>query len=159
MTNKLMIASIGATILMASTLSASSEYIPNLNEKIAQNTKMIKEYKGYIADLVKENKKFKEIKAKNPKLYVEKPLYEETKKAYIYRIKLNGAKAKNLKFTIKNHIASVEMYLKIERNDSNGYYSSSQNFYQEFTIPKNVEEDNISNKVDGNYFEIIMPKK
>ena len=51
------------------------------------------------------------------------------------------------------------MYLKVERKDSSGYYSSSQNFYQEFSIPKDVVEENITNEIDGDYFDIMMPKR
>ena len=51
------------------------------------------------------------------------------------------------------------MTLKTEKNDKNGYFFSSQNFYQEFTIPSDVKESKIKNRVDGDYFEIIMPKK
>ena len=159
MTNKLMIASLGATLLIASPLSAFSEYIPNLNSKIDYNSKLIDEHKAYIIKLEKRNDYLNNIKLKNPKLYIKKPLYENTKEAYIYRVKLDGAKAKNLSFTIRDHIASIEMYLKVERKDSSGYYSSSQNFYQEFSIPKDVVEENITNEIDGDYFEIMMPKR
>jgi len=159
MSNKFLISSIAATLLVATSLLASEAYIPNLNEELSYNQKILKEYKDVIKKLEKRNIYLAKVKKENPKLYVEKPLYEETKDAYIYRVKLAGAKAKNMNFTIKNHMASIEMNLKVERNDKNGYYSSSQNFYQEFSIPKNVKEDKITNKVNGDYFEIIMPKK
>lgn len=159
MLHKLLISSTAAALLLSSALFAQGEYIPNLNEELSYNQKMLKEYKDTIKKLEKRDSYLTKVKKENPKLYVQKPLYEETKKAYIYRVKLGGARAKNMNFTIKDHVASVEMNLKTERNDKNGYYSSSQNFYQEFSIPKNVKEDKITNKVNGDYFEIIMPKK
>jgi len=159
MLNKLLISSATVAFLLSSSLLAKEQYIPNLNDELSYNQKIIKEYKDTIKKLEKRNSYLSKVKKENPKLYVEKPLYEDTKEAYIYRIKLAGAKAKNMNFTIKNHMASVEMYLKTERNDKNGYYSSSQNFYQQFSIPKNVKEDKITNRVNGDYFEVIMPKK
>jgi len=98
-------------------------------------------------------------KAKNPKLYEKKPLYEETKEAYIHRIKLNGAEAKNINFTIKDHVLSIDMNIKVEHKDKNSYYASSKYFFQSYSIPSNVEESKIKNLVDGDYFVIIMPKK
>lgn len=159
MLHKLLLSSITATLLLSTAINAQEQYIPNLNDELSYNQKMIKEYKTIIEKLEKRNTYLGKIKKENPDLYVQKPLYEDTKEAYIYRIKLAGAKAKNMNFTIKDHIASVEMYLKTERNDKNGYYSSSQNFYEQFAIPKNVKEDKITNKVNGDYFEIIMPKE
>jgi len=158
MLNKLFISSITAALLLSSSLLAKGQYIPNLNNELSYNQQIIKEYKDTIKKLEKRDSYLVKVKKENPKLYVQKPLYEETKKAYIYRVKLAGAKAKNMNFTIKDHVASVEMYLKTERNDKNGYYSSSQNFFQQFSIPKNVKENKITDKVNGDYFEITMPK-
>lgn len=159
MLNKLFISSIAATLLLSSSLFAKEQYIPNLNDELSYNQKIVKEYKDIIKKLEERNSYLSKVKKENPKLYLQKLLYEDTKEAYIYRVKLAGAKAKNMNFTIKNHVASVEMYLKTERNDKNGYFSSSQNFYQQFSIPKNVQEEKITNRVDGDYFEITMPKK
>jgi len=159
MFNKLLMSSAVATALLSASLFASGEYIPDLNNEFSYNQHMIQEYKSTINKLEKRNAYLAKVKSENPKLYASKPLYENRKSEYIYRIKLNGAKAKNLNFTIKNHTVSIEMSLKTERNSKNGYYSNSQDFYQEFTIPKDVQESKISNKIDGDYYEIIMPKK
>jgi len=159
MLNKIFVSFVLGCVSAGSLLFASVNYIPNLNDELSYNQKMIKEYKSAISKLEKRNKYLKNIKKKNPKLYVTKPLYEDKKDRYIYRIKLDGAKTKNLNFTIKNHKIFLEMNLKTEKNDKNGYYFSSQNFYQEFTIPTDVKESKIKNRVDGDYFEIIMPKK
>ena len=159
MLNKILLGSVATALVLSSSLFASSAYVPNLNEELSYNKKIIKEYKDTVHKLEKRNKFLEKVKKENPKLYVQKALYEDNKKEYIYRIKLAGAKAKNLNFKIENHIASIEMFLKTERNDKNGYYSSSQNFYQQFSIPKDVKENKIKNRVNGDYFEIIMPKK
>jgi HSP20 family molecular chaperone IbpA len=159
MLNKLLISSAAASIMLSTSLFASSEFIQNLDDEFSYNQQMIKEYKSTITKLEQRNKYLTKVKSENPKLYVSKPLYENKKSEYIYRVKLNGAEAKHLNFTIKNHTVQLEMNLKTEKNDENGYYSSSQEFYQEFSIPKDVKESKIKNKVDGDYFEIIMPKK
>ncbi len=153
MLNKLLIGS----VVMSSFL-ISAEYIGNLNEKIEYNKQSIQQYKKAIEKLEERNKHLVEIKNKNPQLYIKKPLYENNETEYIYRIKLNGAEAKTLNFTIENHIASIEMSLKVERNTSQGYYSSSRSFYKSFIIPKDVNESSITNTMNGDYFEIVMPK-
>jgi HSP20 family molecular chaperone IbpA len=158
MLNKILLSSVMSMFLFGSGLSAS-DYVSNLNEELLYNKNLIKESKAIIKKLEKRNKYLLGLKKKNPNLYISKPLYENTKENYIYRIKLEGAKAKNLNFTIKNHKIFLEMNLKTEKNDKNGYYLSSQNFYQEFSIPSDVKESKIKNRVDGDYFEIIMPKK
>lgn len=159
MKTKLIMSSVVVALLGVTSLVASSTFIPNLNEELAYNQKMLKEYKESIEKLEKRNSYLEKIKNENPKLYVKKPLYEETKDAYIYRIKLAGAEAKNMNVSVKNHLMSVGMSLKTERNDKNGYYMSTREFYQQFTLPQDIEESKITNKMDGDYFEIIIPKK
>jgi len=146
-------------ILTATSLFASAAIIPNLNEELVHNKALIKEYKEALTNLEKRNNYLTEQKAKNPKLYEVKPLFEETKKAYIHRVKLNGAEAKNINFTIKDHMVTLEMQMKTERQDKNGYFSSSQYFFQSYSIPQNVNEEKIKHSVDGDYFVITMPKK
>jgi len=155
MSRKLLVTS----LLTCASLFASSTYVPNLNAELQHNTKLIKEYKQGIQQLIERNKFLKKQKKKNPKLYENKALFQETKKAYIQRIKLNGAEAQNLNFKIQNHIITLQMNMKTTRNDKNGYYQSTQSFYQEYSIPKDVQESKITNYKDGDYFVIKMPKK
>lgn len=157
---KIMIRKLLVTSLLAgATLFASSTYVPNLNSELKRNTQLIKEYEKGIKELKARNEFLQEQKKKNPKLYVSKPFFEETKKAYIQRIKLNGAEAQNLKFKIQNHMITVQMNMKTTRDDKNGYFQSSESFYQEYAIPKDVQESKITNYKDGDYFTIKMPKK
>ena len=153
-----------SVIFLTSSLAVTSsfgfmDFIFDLEDEFQANKELIKDYKSRIAKLEKRNKFLLAQKAKNPKLYEKKPLYEETKSAYIHRIKLNGAEAKNINFTIKDHVLSIDMNIKIEHKDKNSYYASSKYFFQSYSIPSNVEESKIKNLVDGDYFVIIMPKK
>ena len=147
------------SLFAGATLLSAANYIPNLNEELAHNKQLLKEYKEGIKQLEKRNAFLVKAKKSDPKLYEEKPLFEETKTAYIQRIKLGGAKAKNINFKVEKHVATISMNIKIERKDKNGYYQSSRSFYQEYQIPKNVKESEIKNYVDGDYFVIKMPKK
>ena len=147
------------SLFTSATLFASSSYIPHLDREFQRNARIIEEYQKGIEQLKERNKLLLEQKKNNPKLYETKPLYEETQDAYIQRIKLNGAQAKNLNFTIKNHMINLKMNIKITKDDENGYYQSSRSFYQEYSIPKDVQESKITNFIDGDYFVIKMPKK
>jgi len=98
-------------------------------------------------------------KAKHPELYVKKPLYENLKDKYIYRIKLDGASPDAVSFMIKDNVASVQMNMKREQKSDNGYYYSSQYFSTSYAIGDDVVQDKITHKVDGDYFVIEMPKK
>jgi len=159
MFTKLFISTAAALVVAQSSLFGATNIIPNLNQELAHNSVLIKEYKQALAELEKRNEFLKKEKAKNPKLYEIKPLFEETKKAYINRVKLNGAEAKNINFTIKDHTVTLEMQMKTERKDKNGYYSSSQYFFQSYPVPKDVDEEKIKHSVEGDYFVITMPKK
>lgn len=159
MLRKLLVSSVIAGLALSSVVSASDAFIPNLNAELSHNKMMIKEYKQRLDALEKRNKFLAEMKKKYPKMYEEKALFEERKDAYIYRVKLNGAEAKNVNFKIEHHVVSIEMNMKTTRNDKNGYFESSSAFYQEYSIPKNVEESKIDHYVDGDYFVIKMPKK
>ena len=147
------------TALTTTSLFASTVVIPHLNEELVHNKALIKEYKEALSNLEKRNSYLETEKKKNPKLYEVKPLFEETKSAYINRVKLNGAEAKNINFTIKDHLVTLEMQMKTERKDKNGYFSSSQYFFQSYPVPNNVDEEKIKHSVDGDYFVITMPKK
>ena len=159
MLNKKLTTSLVVSALLSTSVFAFGEFFVDLDSEVQNNTQLIKEYKNRIAKLEKRNKFLLDEKAKNPKLYEKKPLYEETKDAYINRIKLNGASAKNVNFTISNHTLSIEMNIKTERKSKDGYYASSRYFYQSYSIPSNVDETKIEHKIDGDYFVIIMPKK
>ncbi len=159
MLNRRVTAIIAGAFVLPLSLLASDPVIPNLDQELAHNKVLVTEYKAAIERLEKRNHYLVEQKKKNPKLYETKPLYEETKNAYIHRIKLNGAEAKNISFTIKDHTVSLEMNIKTERTDKDNYYASSQYFYQAYKIPENVKENKIDHSVDGDYFVITMPKK
>ncbi|MBN2816069.1 MAG: Hsp20/alpha crystallin family protein [Campylobacterales bacterium] len=148
-----------SSLLAGVTVINAAEYVPNLNSELQRNERIIQEYEKGIQQLKERNKFLQEQKKKNPQLYVTKPLFEETKDAYIQRVKLGGAEAKNINFKIEKHMLSLEMNIKITRDDKDGYYESSRSFYQEYSIPKNVDESKISHSIDGDYFVITMPKK
>ena len=147
-----------ASLLLGATL-ANAAYVRHLSSEMQKNERMIYEYEKAIEQLKERNAFLKEQKKKNPKMYEEKALFEETKDAYIQRVKLEGAEAKNINFKIENHMLSLKMSIQITKDDKDGYYQSSRSFYQEYSIPKNVEESKITNYVDGDYFVIKMPKK
>ncbi len=148
-----------SSVLVSSSLFSFSDFVPSLNYELKHNDSIIKEYQKRISQLQKRNDYLKSLKAKNPKLYEEKPLYEETKDAYIYRIKLNGAEAKNINFMIKHHMVSIDMNIKTTRDENGEYFYSSKSFFEQYTIPKNVDETKITHSIDGDYFVIKMPKK
>lgn len=147
------------SLLTSLVLLNASPYIPHLSHELERNKRMIAEYEKAIEQLKERNIFLEEQKKKNPKLYDEKALYEERKDAYIQRVKLAGAEAKNIDFKIEKGMLSLKMQMELTRDDENGYYQSSRSFYQEYTIPKDVEESKITQKIEGDYFVITMPKK
>ena len=159
MLNKTLVLSCLVSMAMTTSSLAFSGFTLDLNEELQRNTKLIEKYKNNIRTLEKRNELLTEKKTKNPELYEKKSLYEETKEAYIHRVKLNGAEAKNISFTIKNHILSMEMNIKTEQKTNESYYASSQYFFQSYMIPSNVDESKIKYEVDGDYFVVVMPKK
>jgi len=156
---KYIITVLASSLLLGASLEAFSLFNIDINQEIEQNKQLIKRYEKSIKKLKEQNKYMLEEKAKNPQLYVKKPLYEDLKDKYIYRIKLNGAKADALNFMVKDGVVSVKMDMKKEEKNENGYFYSSQQFSSSYTIPKNVQQTKIEHKVEGDYFTIIMPKK
>ena len=156
---KYIITVLASSLLLGASLEAFSLFNIDINQEIEQNKQLIKRYEKSIKKLKEQNKYMLEEKAKNPQLYVKKPLYEDLKDKYIYRIKLNGAEADALNFMVKDGVVSVKMDMKKEEKNENGYFYSSQQFSSSYTIPKNVQQTKIEHKVEGDYFTIIMPKK
>lgn len=158
MSNKSLVGTLLVSVVLSAVLLAS-DYVPDLNAELSHNTKLIKEYKQSVQALQKRNEYLTSLKKANPKLYEEKALYEETDDAYIQRIKLNGSKAKNVNYKIEDHKLSLDMNIKVTRDGKDGYYESSKSFYEQYLIPKDVEESKITHFVDGDYYTIKMPKK
>ena len=146
-------------LLLANSLNAFGLFDVDVNQQVKHNSELIKEYKVAISKLENQNKQIQDEIDKNPQLYVKKPLYESQKDKYIYRIKLNGAKAKALNFLIKNNVASVKMDMQHEEKSDEGYFYSSQYFTTSYAIPEDVAQNKITHKVNGDYFVIEMPKK
>ena len=146
-------------LLLATSVSAFGLFSTDITTKIEENKILIKKYEAAIKKLQDENVYMIDEKKKHPELYVQKPLFEENDKEYIYRIKLNGAKAEALSFVIKDHMVSVNMDMKQEKKSDQGYYYSSRYFSTSYGVPDDVLEDKIEHKVDGDYFVIEMPKK
>jgi HSP20 family molecular chaperone IbpA len=151
--------SVIAVLIAGSALNAFGLFEMDIDGKIQSNKSLIKEYEERIKYLKDENKYLNDEKAKNPSLYIKKPLYEDLKDKYIYRVKLNGAKTDKLNFIIKDNIVSIDMNMKSEQKDKSGYFYSSKYFSNSFSVPSGVEQEKIMHKIDGDYFEIIMPKK
>ncbi len=145
--------------LVTSALLVANSYVPHLNSELKRNERIIQEYEKAIEQLKERNAFLVEQKKKNPKLYEEKALFEETKQAYIQRVKLDGADAKNIDFKIEKGSLTLQMSMQITRNDKDGYYQSSRSFFQKYPIPKDVDQSKITHKQEGDYFVITMPKK
>jgi len=156
---KYIISALASSLLLGASLEAFSLFSIDINQEIEHNKRLIQRYEESIKKLKEQNRYMLEEKAKNPQLYVKKPLYEDLKDKYIYRIKLNGAKADALNFMVKDSVVSVKMDMKKEERGENGYFYSSQQFSSSYSIPENVQQNKIKHKVDGDYFTIIMPKK
>jgi len=145
--------------LVGTSVFAESGYVYNLNDQIQNNTQLIKQYENAIIRLKKRNKFLLGQKEAHPSLYKELPTFSTTKKAYIYRIKLNGAKPQNINFKVNNGMLSLSMDMQQKQKSQNSFFESSQYFYQSFTLPKNINIDDITHKIIGDYFVITIPKK
>ena len=148
-----------SVLVLSGALQAFGFFNIDIDAKVKSNLELIKKYETRIDKLKEENKYLKEKKAKNPTLYEKKPLYEELKDKYVYRIKLYGASTDQINFMIKDNIISVNMNMKTEQKNDDNYFYSSQYFSSSYAIPKNVNQEKITHSVNGDYFEIIMPKK
>lgn len=156
---KLISGSAITALVLTGSLQAFGVFSVDINKEIDRNNALIKQYEEYISKLKKENKYMMEKSSKHPELFVKKPLYEDLKDKYIYRIKLNGAKADALNFMIKDDMITINMNMKQEEKSDYGYFYNSRYFSTSYSIPKDVVQDKITHKVEGDYFTVEMPKK
>ncbi len=156
---KLILISTLSSLILGGSLYAYGLFDVDLHQKIQYNKKLISQYEEAIKELKSENKQLADEVKKHPELYVKKPLYEDLKDKYIYRVKLNGAKADKLNLTIKDNMLSIVMDMKSETKSDKGYYFNSQHFSTAYNIPQDVIQDKISHHIDGDYFVVEMPKK
>jgi len=156
---RLILYSVIATFAVTSSLEAFGLLNVDVNKEIDRNNALIKQYEKSISNLKKENKYMMEQKSKHPELFVKKPLFEDLKDKYLYRIKLNGAKADALNFMVKDDMLTISMDMKQEEKSDEGYFYNSRYFSTSYTVPKDVVQDKITHKVEGDYFTVEMPKK
>jgi HSP20 family molecular chaperone IbpA len=156
---KIMFISTLSFLILSGNLHALGLFDIDINQQIQYNEKLISQYEEAIKELKTENKQLLEEVKKHPELYVKKSLYEDLKDKYIYRVKLNGAKADKLNLTIKDNFLSIVMDMKSETKSDKGYYFNSQHFSTTYSIPQDVIQDKISHRIDGDYFVVEMPKK
>lgn len=156
---RLIFSSVVTAFITTSSLQAFGLFSLDVNKEIDRNNALIKQYEEYISNLKQENKYMAEKKSKHPELFVKKPLFEDLKGKYIYRIKLNGAKADALNFMIKDDMVTIGMNMKQEEKSDYGYFYNSRYFSTSYTIPENVVQEKITHKVEGDYFTVEMPKK
>lgn len=145
--------------LVGGSLFAQSNYIQNLNNQIQNNQQLIKQYTNAIKKLQQRNKFLLQQRNRHPLLYKQLPAFSNTKKAYIYRIELNGQRPQNIKFQVDNGMLSLSMNMQQKQQNKNSFFESSQYFYQSFMLPKDVNVKDITHKIIGNYFVITIPKK
>jgi uncharacterized membrane protein len=79
---------VALSLLMSASVEAFSLFSVDINQEIEHNKQLIERYEKSIEKLKEQNKYMLKEKAKNPQLYVKKPLYEDLKDKYVYRIKL-----------------------------------------------------------------------
>lgn len=156
---KLILSPIAFTLILTMSLEAFGLFDVDINKRIDRNNALIKKYENAIKKLKEENKYMLDERSKHPELYVKKPLFENLKDKYIYRIKLNGAKADALNFLIKDNVVTISMDMKREEKSDYGYFYNSQYFSTSYSIASDVEQDKITHKVEGDYFTVEMPKK
>lgn len=155
---KFVLLSAVSALVLSSSIYAYGLFDIDIDEKLKHNNAMIKKYEKRIQALKDENKYINDEKAKNPALYVKKPLYENLDDKYIYRIKLNGASTDKLNFMIKNNMVSIMMDMKSEEKSERGYFYNSRHFSTAYSIPKDVAQDKITHQTEGDYFVVEMPK-
>jgi len=157
--NKLVTLPVISAFVLSTSIYAYGLFDIDIDEKLKYNNAMIEKYEKRIKALKDENKYINDEKAKNPALYEKKSLYENLDDKYVYRIKLNGASADKLNFMIKDNMVSIMMDMKSEEKSERGYFYNSRHFSTAYSIPKDVEQDKITHKIDGDYFVVEMPKK
>lgn len=145
--------------LMSISSFAGNSYIYNINDQIQNNQQLIKQYEEAIARLKQRNHFLLQQKNAHPLLYKSLPAFSNTKTAYIYRIKLNGAKPQHINFKIQDNMLSLSMDMQTKHAGKNSFFESSQYFYQSFTLPKHIDVQDITHKIVGDYFVITIPKK
>ena len=87
----------------------------------------------------------------------------ETNKEFKVDLSVPGMKRSDFKVDVDNGILTISSEKEEEKNETDKNYCSCEfsysSFSRSFTLPDNVDENNINAKYDNGMLEITIPKK
>jgi HSP20 family protein len=87
----------------------------------------------------------------------------ETNKEYKVDVSVPGMKKDDFKIDVENGVLSITSEKEEEKNEDDKNYKrqefSYSSFCRTFSLPENVDENNISAKYDNGILQVVIPKK
>jgi HSP20 family protein len=87
---------------------------------------------------------------------------KETDTSYVVTADLAGVKPEDIKVSIDNNILTIQGEKIIENRETNKNYQIlerySGNFYRQFSLPSNIDGENIKAKSKNGVLELLLPK-
>ncbi|MCK9293104.1 MAG: Hsp20/alpha crystallin family protein [archaeon] len=90
---------------------------------------------------------------------------EEDKENYNFSLEIPGSKKEDIKININDNILEIEVEHKKEEkkdDEKKGSYSYSRSysgFYRSFSLPRNIDKDNVDAEYKDGVLKIKIPKK
>ncbi len=78
--------------------------------------------------------------------------------SFIIQIKVNGISKENLSISTNNNTILIKGCVKKVQSNNHNLSTSSGSFFQKFTLPDNVDTNNINASFNNNILSISIPK-
>lgn len=87
-----------------------------------------------------------------------KRYFDNKANSYIIQIKVDGLKKENLDISINDDSVVIKGSIQTVQRTNQSASTSSSSFFQSFTLPDDVDTDNINADFSDNVLSISMPK-
>ncbi|WP_238924520.1 Hsp20/alpha crystallin family protein [Candidatus Vesicomyidisocius sp. SY067_SCS001] len=84
--------------------------------------------------------------------------FDNQTNSFIIQIKVNGISKENLNIYTNNNIILIKWCVKKVQSNNHSLSTSSSSFFQKFTLPDDVDTNNINASLDNNILNISIPK-
>jgi len=87
----------------------------------------------------------------------------ETEKAYVMEVDLPGYSEKDVEISLKDRLMTISSSKKEEKEDKGAEYiikeRSSRHFMRRFTLPEDINSDEVSAKFENGVLVVNIPRK
>ncbi|NYT52299.1 MAG: Hsp20 family protein [Candidatus Vesicomyosocius endoextente] len=140
-------------LLISSTINANSNHL--FNGSFFDNNFIWHDFEQQFREL---NYKINQVQNYSNLRTQSRRYFDNQTNSFIIQIKVDGISKENLNISTNNNIILIKGCVKKVQSNNHSLSTSSYSFFQKFTIPDDVDTNNIKASFNNNILSISIPK-